>query len=131
VIAWENTRQQAVDDAKAATPNSSVPVWHYTEINFVQQAMSGSTKPRMINAVLPFINSDYVSYSSWDSLWPSITTLPAALSYIQAHTLPKPSVPGVRVFVGEFGAKASYWGPEKQNSLSMSVIREALNWARL
>jgi hypothetical protein len=128
VIAWENTRQQAVDDAKAATPNSSVSVWHYAEINFVQQVMSGSTKPRMINAVLPYINSDYVSYSSWDSLWPSITALPAALSYIQAHTLPKPSVPGVRVFVGEFGAKASYWGPEKQNSLSMSIIREALSW---
>jgi hypothetical protein len=34
----------------------------------------------------------------------------------------------VRVFVGEFGAKASYWGPEKQDSLSMWVIRESLNW---
>jgi hypothetical protein len=128
VIAWENTRQQAVDDAKAATPNSSIAVWHYAEINFVQQVMSGSTKPRMINAVMPYINPDYVSYSSWDSLWPSITALPAALTYIQAHMQPKPSVPGVRVFVGEFGAKASYWGPDKQASLSMSIIQEVLNW---
>src|SRR5277367_796986 len=107
VIAWENTRQRAVDDAKTATPASSVPVWHYVEINSVQPVMSGSTKPRMINAVLPCISPDYVSYSSWDSLWPSITALPASLSYIQAQLLPKPSVPGVRVFVGEFGAKAS------------------------
>jgi hypothetical protein len=90
--------------------------------------MSGSTKPRMINAVMPYINPDYVSYSSWDSLWPSITALPAALTYIQAHMQPKPSVPGVRVFVGEFGAKASYWGPDKQASLSMSIIQEVLNW---
>jgi hypothetical protein len=128
VIAWENTRQQAVDDAKTATPNSTVAVWHYAEINFVQQAMSGSTKPRMINAVMPHINPDYVSYSAWDSLWPSITALPSALTYIQAHMAPKPSVPGARVFVGEFGAKASYWGPVKQNRLSMSIIHEALNW---
>ena len=75
-----------------------------------------------------YISPDYVSYSSWDSLWPSIAALPVSLSYIQARMLPKPSVPGVRVFVGEFGAKASYWGPEKQNSLSMSIIQEALNW---
>jgi hypothetical protein len=128
VIAWENTRQQAVDDAKAATPDSTVPVWHYTEINFVQQAMSGSTKPRMINAVMPYINPDYVSYSAWDSLWPSIATLPNALTYIQAQMVPKPSVPAARVFIGEFGAKASYWGPVKQNSLAMSIIQEALDW---
>jgi hypothetical protein len=128
VIAWENTRQQAVDDAKAATPDSSVAVWHYAEINFVQQVISGSTKPRMINAVLPDINPDYVSYSSWDSLWPSITALPGALTYIQTHMPPKPGVPGVRVFVGEFGAKASYWGADKQASLSMSIINEALKW---
>jgi hypothetical protein len=128
VIAWENTRQQAVDDAKAATPASNVPIWHYVEVNSVQPVMSGSTKPRIINAVLPYISPDYVSYSSWDSLWPSVSALPPSLSYIQAHILPKPSVPGVRVFVGEFGAKASYWGPEKQNSLSMSIIQEALNW---
>src|SRR5947209_1736813 len=53
VIAWENIRQVAVDDAKRATPASSVPVWHYVEINSVQPVMSGSAKPRMINAVLP------------------------------------------------------------------------------
>jgi len=128
VIAWENTRQQAVDDAKAATPGSTARVWHYAEINSVQQVMSGSTKPRMINAVMPHINPDYVSYSAWDSLWRNVTTLPDALTYIQAHMMPKPSVPGARVFVGEFGAKASYWGPERQNSLSLSIIQEALNW---
>ncbi|MBV9377588.1 MAG: hypothetical protein JO320_21475 [Alphaproteobacteria bacterium] len=82
----------------------------------------------MVNAVLPYINPDYISYSAWDSLWPSITALPGALTYIQAHMLPKPSVPGTRVFVGEFGAKAFYWGPAKQNTLSMSIIQEALNW---
>ena len=131
VIAWENARQQAVDDAKAATPNSTVPVWHYAEINFVQQIMSGSTKPRMINAVMPYINPDYVSYSAWESLWPNIAALPGALTYIQAHVVPKPDVPGARVFVGEFGAKASYWGPAKQNTLSMSVIQEALSWEPL
>lgn len=82
----------------------------------------------MINAVLPDINPDYVSYSSWDSLWPSISALPGALTYIQTHMPPKPGVPGVRVFVGEFGAKASYWGADKQASLSMSIINEALQW---
>ncbi len=128
VINWEYTRQLAVDDAKAATPNSNTAVWHYVEINFVQQVISGSTKPRMINAVMPYINPDYVSYSAWDSLWPSVTALPPALTYIQTRIQPKPSVPGVRVFVGEFGAKASYWGADRQNTLAMSVIREALTW---
>ena len=76
---------------------------------------------------MPYINPDYVFYSAWDSLWPSITALPGALTYIQARIAAKP-LSRARWFVGEFGTKASYGGPERQNSLSMSIIQEALNW---
>ena len=39
MIGWLNNRQQAVDDAKAATPHTNVYVFNYAECNRVRDAM--------------------------------------------------------------------------------------------
>src|SRR5580765_5619770 len=67
MIDWHNTRQKAVDDAKAATGFSNVNVYYYAEANRVRDAMlNGSTNnQRVINMVVPYVtNLDYLSYSS-------------------------------------------------------------------
>jgi len=70
-IGWFGIRQKAINDAIAATPTSDVMVYHYVELNAVQTAMAGSA--RVINSVVPYLNSmaDFVSYSSYDSLYPN------------------------------------------------------------
>ena len=116
VIDYFSYRQKAVNDAKAATPNSSIQVYHYAEVNCVQSAMKGYE--RVINKVIPYTNPipDFISYSSYDSLWSETGTpinvmLPAALKYLSSILPPRSD--GInRVFIGEFGFKESYWGAE-------------------
>jgi hypothetical protein len=121
-IGWFNIRQKAINDAIAATPTSDVKVYHYVEVNAVQTAMAGSG--RVVNSVVPYLNpmADFVSYSSYDSLYPNASTLlPPALAYIQKQIPLRPDG-SPSVFIGEYGFKASYWGPQGQAAQSQKVI---------
>ncbi len=122
MIAWLNTRQQAVDDARRDTPHTAVEVWHYTEVNLVKIARQGCRC--VTNSVLPHTAVDYVSYSSYDCQ----LDLKPALDYIESKLPPKPSVSGKRVFVGEYGFPADRHSPAKQDELSRRVMRAALEW---
>jgi hypothetical protein len=131
MILWENTRQKAVDDAKASTSSSNVNVFYYAEANRVRDAMlNGPTNNvRMINAVIPYVtNLDYVSYSSYDAMNLSASTLYTTLDYMQAH-LPTSKalvVPGERMWIGEYG-----WGgnsTDSQEPLNRAYIQRLLGW---
>jgi hypothetical protein len=122
MIAWLNTRQQAVDDAKRDTPHENVEVYSYCEVNLVKIAMQG--RPSVTNLVLPKTNVDFVSYSSYDS---GLDIKPA-LDYIESKLRPKPSVPGKRVFIGEYGFPAERASPVEQAEKSRTVMRQALEW---
>ncbi|MDQ2688181.1 MAG: hypothetical protein M3Y28_09975, partial [Armatimonadota bacterium] len=127
MIAWVNTRQKAVDDAKRDTPHQGVQVYLYLEVNRVVDAMNGKT--RMTNDVLPKTNVDFVSYSSYDSLGSDIgVNLPKALDYIHSQLPPKPNIPGKRVFIGEYGFPAQGRTPQEQDALSRQVMRVGLSW---
>ncbi len=127
MIAWINTRQKAVNDAKRDTPHHDVQVYYYLEVNRVVDAMQG--KVRMTNAVLPKTTVDFVSYSSYNSLGGQIETdLPRSLDFIQAHLPPKPGIAGKRVFIGEYGFAALGRTPEMQDALSRRVMRAGLTW---
>ena len=131
MILWENTRQKAVDDAKASTRCSNVNVFYYAEANRVRDAMlNGPTNNvRIINAVVPYVtNLDYLSYSSYDGMNLSASTLYATLDYMQAH-LPANkagAVPGERMWIGEYG-----WGgysTDSQEPLNRAYIQRLLGW---
>lgn len=119
---WLSTRQRAVDDARRETSHENVEVYNYTEVNLVQIAMQG--RRSVTNEVLPRTNVDFVSYSSYDSG----TNLKPALDYIESKLPPKPSIPGKRVWIGEYGFPSCNVDDTKQEELSRQVMREGLEW---
>ena len=131
MILWENVRQKAVDDAKASTSYSNVNVFYYAEANRVRDAMLNGTNNnvRMINAVIPYVtNLDYVSYSSYDGMNLSVSSLYSTLDYMQAHlpTNKAGVVPGERMWIGEYG-----WGgnsTDSQEPLNRAYIQRLLGW---
>lgn len=131
MIGWLNNRQQAVDDAKAATPHTNVFVYNYAECNRVRDAMENGTNnnQRVINYVVPYVtNLDYLSYSSYDAQNLDTSDLYTTLNYMQAHipTNKAGLVPGVRMWVSEYG-----WGYDSyaaQEPLSRSYIQRLLGW---
>ncbi|MCR5484951.1 MAG: hypothetical protein K6F09_05100 [Clostridiales bacterium] len=106
MIAWINTRQKAVDDAKRDTPHKDVSVWNYLELNRPTDAMKKGYD-RVVNRVLPFTNVDYVSYSAYDSKNSSKRSLKRVIDYIYENLPEKSGVPGPRVFIGEVAEPAS------------------------
>lgn len=116
---WLNARQQAVDDAKRATPHTNVDVFVYAEVNRVHDAMRDrpGSNVRLVNAVLPFVtNLDYVSYSSYDAQNLNEAELFKTLDYLEAHvpTNKASAIPGRRVFIGEYGFGGGGRPPEQQ-----------------
>ncbi len=106
MIAWINTRQRAVDDAKRDVPHADVEVWNYLEVNRPTDAMNKGYD-RVVNRVLPYTNVDYVSYSAYDSKGGSTRAIKKVIDYIYENLPEKSGVPGPRVFVGEIAEPAS------------------------
>lgn len=133
MIDWLTTRQRAVDDAKRDTPHQDVHVWHYTELNHPTISLREG-RPSLVNLVLPHVPVDFVSYSAYDvTNVPKPEEIKAVLSYIESKLLPKPGIPGRRVFIGEYGYSVFHNGrphhpPQEQNRLSRITIQAALEW---
>jgi len=126
-IAWLQVRQKAIDDAKRDTPHHGVWLWHYTEVNLVTPFIKGGQC--ITNDILPKVDIDYVSYSCYDSLQHEIRDdLFAALNHIESKLKPKPSIPGKRVFIGEYGFPARRYSPEEQNQKSIETMIAGLEW---
>jgi hypothetical protein len=134
MIIWENTRQKAVDDAKAATAYSNVSVYYYAEANRVRDAMLNGTNNnvRMIDSVIPYVtNLDYVSYSSYDAMNLSTSDLYTTLDYMEAHlpTNKLSAIHGERIWIGEYG-----WGgsqtTDQQEPTTRAYIQRLLNYGQ-
>jgi hypothetical protein len=63
---WFQIRQKAVDDAKKAAASKNVQLYHYIEVNLVLKGMKG--EPCIASSVLPYVNVDLVSYSSYEAI---------------------------------------------------------------
>ncbi|MBA2710722.1 MAG: hypothetical protein H0U57_09045 [Tatlockia sp.] len=101
---WLNTRQQAVDDARRDYPSKS-KIYLYAEVNRVLDA-TRDKKIRMVNAVLPQTNVDYVSYSAYDVQNESQEIIKQTLDFIESRLKPKAGITGRRVFIGEMAMQA-------------------------
>ena len=106
MIAWLNTRQQAIDDAKRDTPHYNVEVWGYAEVNRPVDALNNDYD-RVVNRVLPYTNVDYVSYSAYDTMDASETRVAQVIDLIYQNLPEKEGVPDSRVFIGEVAQPAA------------------------
>ncbi len=128
-IDWLNVRQKAVDEAKRDTPHEGIEVFHFTEVNRVRDAMDKG-KTRVVNAVLPKVSVDYVSYSCYDVQRFDKATVHATLDYIEDHLPRKSGLSGRRVFIGEFGFPAyevGYNGAEHDRK-NRELLLKFLGW---
>ncbi len=133
MIDWLNVRARAIADARAANPDSDVKVWHYTELNRPTDALYQEFD-RIANKVLPDVDVDYVSYSSYDVTAFNLeyTTMRAklhqVLDYIESKMVPKPGITGKRVFIGEYGYPGTAYGEATQDNYSRMVMKASLEW---
>jgi len=119
---WLQVRQKAVDDAKRDTNHKNVQLYFYVELNQSAIAMEGKTC--VANSILPTVNPDFVSFSSYDATNPPKSyeemqsTLTKALNHIESKLQKKAGLPdGKRVFIGEFG-----W-PEIKTTQTLQVTK--------
>jgi hypothetical protein len=122
-------RQQALDQAKRDVPARNVSIYQYAEVNQVRDAMLKGRR-RMVNAVIPSVDVDYVSVSAWDFQDESERVISETLDFIQSNLRPKPGIPGKRVFVTELGAPAHTAGfdPAGHAALNRARIAKFMKW---
>jgi hypothetical protein len=137
---WLRVRQKAVDDAKKIIPHKNVSLFYYVEVNLSDLALDG--KECVINSILPNLNPDYVSFSSYTATNPPRSetemekTLTTHLNYIESKMKPKSGIEGKRLFIGEYGwpelgfysNEPSYRSPEEINKRAKWVIKTAVKW---
>lgn len=132
IIDWFNIRQKAVDDAKKSVPHHDVELYYYVEVNNSFLALEG--KPCLVNSVLPEVNPDYVSFSSYTATNPPATeqemrtSVFRTLDYIDSRIKPKEGIRGKRLFIGEYGWPEKKYTPEEIDERAKWVMKAALEW---
>lgn len=125
MIDWANIRQQAIDDAKAATPHHDVDVWFYLEMNKADWMRQGL--PSVANSIIPAMPKlDMISISAYSMHKDGINHPPRSrfhsdLDQVQALIDAKPddSIPGSRIMIGEYG-----WIYNPQNFSSLEAFAD-------
>jgi hypothetical protein len=129
---WFQIRQRAIDDAKKASSARNVFLYHYIEVNLALKGMNG--EPCVAESVLPFVEVDLVSYSSYEAIKDKTfarkkADLESIFSYLESKLRPRPSIPFARrVFIGEYGYQANASVPasfQKQFDETKEIMRVA------
>lgn len=99
---WFNARQQGVSRARAEVKKSRCRVYHAIEANKVMDSMEGI--PGIANYALPRVETDMVSWSSYDGMDPQGLKLYKGIDYIRQNMRPTKEMKGRKiVFLGEIG----------------------------
>ena len=152
-VKWTTTRQAAINAAKRDHGTNGVNVFFYIEFNLAEEnfedhpALPGVLRPTMLNSVVPSVNPDFLSYSSYKStnkymdhkgqyfnqtrvdekFW---SVLDHAQSKLQTTSTNLTSVLGdmsKRVFIGEF-SPVNTREPSLFVPSAAQVFRAALQW---
>ncbi len=97
---WLSARQRGVERARAEAPGARCRVAHAAEVNRVLDGFRGV--PNVTRSVLPRVELDLVSYSSYDAL-ESPATLAVAIEEIRRHARTGPLFGPGAVMLGEIG----------------------------
>ncbi len=128
---WLEARQAGVTRARAdfmaqrslTSMDNLGNVLFAAEVNLVLESMQ-SGFPNMINMIIPFVQLDMVSYSSYDTMG-TPNFLPA-LQFIASHHNRTAAAPPDAVFIAEFGAPQNLWPNSTVVSTVQSVVQTAL-----
>ena len=103
MVLWFKSRQAGVSKARAEMKDrSKCKVFHAIEANKVLDSMYGI--PGIANCVLPFVETDMVSWSSYDGLDESGIALYRGLKYLRRNMRSTEYMDGKKiVFIGEIG----------------------------
>ncbi len=130
---WFQIRQKAIDDAKKAAASKNVQLYHYIEVNLVLKGMKG--EPCIANSVLPYVNVDLVSYSSYEAIKNRTYSekqeqLKSIFNYLEKQLQAKEGLPfSRRVYIGEYGYHANSNKPEsfsKQYNETKEIMKISL-----
>ena len=126
---WLAVRQKAVDDARSEVPYAKCRVYTYAEVNRVRDAMKDGRK-RLVNAVLPKANVDFVSYSAYDCQLLPAEEVRATLDYVNAQLPAKAGLPAKRVFIGECGLSWKVCGGDgaQHEQRNREILVKFLTW---
>lgn len=140
MIQWGQVRQRAIDDAREEANAKNVFIYYYIEMNLGPQAVRG--KPGVTNQVIPAVNPDLVSYSSYSATndYKDTQDVEATdqnfhkiLDYVHGKLSPKdtPAMRALgfekRMFIGEFGLHYGYTDFEL-NRFVTRVTSAAMRW---
>jgi hypothetical protein len=126
MIDWWRVRQEGVRQARLEVGTHGVDVLHAAEVNFLRAAMAG--KVTATNDVLPSIDADLYSYSSWDVGFDP-AELVRALDYLAAKAPPSGRFGDRDVYLGEFGVAKGQGVPEGERAERIRLLTEAaLGW---
>ena len=129
---WINVRQQAVDDAKRDVAHHDIEMYYYIEVNLSDLAVEG--KSCVTNSILPNVNTDFVSFSSYTATNPPKSEeamekmLVEHLDYIASKIQPKEGIEGTRLFIGEYGWNTKDYSLEEIDQRAKWVMKTALKW---
>lgn len=102
MIKWFKARQDGVNQARAEVKITKCKVYHAIEANKVMESMEGI--PGIANYVLPQVETDMVSWSSYDGMDPAGLNLYRGIDYLRSQMKPTAYMKGKRiVFLGEIG----------------------------
>ena len=130
---WFQIRQRAIEDARAAVRHQNVSVFHYIEVNLVLKSLKG--EPCITQSILPQVNVDLVSYSSYEAIKNRTyeekkNELNRIFEHIESRLKPHASIPfGRRVFIGEYRYHANINHPEsfkKQYEETRDIMKISL-----
>jgi hypothetical protein len=111
MIRWLAARQRGVARARAAFAGGGARVLHACEVNLVRQSMDEAA-PGVTVDVLPNLDVDLASYSSWDTA-NDPAQFSRALAFIAEHKRATAPFGRHGVYVGEFGMPETGHAPEE------------------
>jgi hypothetical protein len=110
MVTWLKTRQRAITRARQDAGNpTGIGVFNAVECSLVLDLARGRSKVRVINAVVPQVAPDMVTYSSWDSTMQGNDPASAAAAINQALDTIKKYAPDPlglgsrRILISEYG----------------------------